>query len=159
MIRVRATAEPVLNRHHTLLMTALAVTACVAGLTIPLRGDRQAHTPLSPPSSIAVNSAVPAPPQPSASVPLVWTNVPAEPVWPMPPSLSPSEQPASFELTREMIAEMQRDLLRLGYDPGAVDGVIGSKTRKAIRLFQQANGLDPNGLLTTALAEALRSAP
>jgi peptidoglycan hydrolase-like protein with peptidoglycan-binding domain len=77
----------------------------------------------------------------------------------MPPSLSPSEQPASFELTREMIAEMQRDLLRLGYDPGAVDGVIGSKTRKAIRLFQQANGLDPNGLLTTALAEALRSAP
>ncbi|MGE0117631.1 MAG: peptidoglycan-binding protein [Dongiaceae bacterium] len=148
-----------MNRHHALLMTLLAVTACAAGLTIPLRDDRQAHTTLPSPSLIAANSIVSSPPQPSASVPLVWTNVPAEPAWPMPPTLSHSEQPASFELTREMISGMQRDLQRLGYDPGTADGVIGPRTQKAIQLFQQANGLDPDGFLTPALAEVLRTAP
>lgn len=54
---------------------------------------------------------------------------------------------------------MQRDLQRLGYDPGTADGVIGPRTQKAIQLFQQANGLDPDGFLTPALAEVLRTAP
>lgn len=41
----------------------------------------------------------------------------------------------------------QESLNRLGYDAGDVDGVMGPKTRKAIRSFQRANKLTPDGRL------------
>lgn len=41
--------------------------------------------------------------------------------------------------------EIQKRLKKLGYDPGAVDGSSGTKTIKAIKAFQVANGLSPDG--------------
>jgi peptidoglycan hydrolase-like protein with peptidoglycan-binding domain len=32
-----------------------------------------------------------------------------------------------------------------GHDPGAIDGVIGPKTRGALESFQKAEGIDPTG--------------
>lgn len=43
------------------------------------------------------------------------------------------------------IRQIQVALANAGYEPGAVDGIMGSKTRKALRYFQKANGLDING--------------
>ena len=43
----------------------------------------------------------------------------------------------------------QRALARLGFDPGPVDGVWGRNSRKALRAFQKAAGLEVNGWWTT----------
>ena len=43
------------------------------------------------------------------------------------------------------IKQIQTALKNAGYDPGIIDGKLGSKTRKAIRYFQKAGGLDING--------------
>lgn len=41
------------------------------------------------------------------------------------------------------VADIQRDLKRLGYDPGPVDGVIGPKTKAAIAQFEGDQGHTP----------------
>jgi peptidoglycan hydrolase-like protein with peptidoglycan-binding domain len=50
----------------------------------------------------------------------------------------------------------------LGFDPGALDGVSGPKTKAAIQKFQQANGLAADGIAgpktQAALAKALAGA-
>jgi hypothetical protein len=44
------------------------------------------------------------------------------------------------------IEELQRELIRLGYDPGAPDGVYGTRTRTAVMLYQKAHGLTVDGI-------------
>ena len=48
---------------------------------------------------------------------------------------------------------MQTRLLVLGYDPGTIDGVYGTKTIAALAAFQQVAGLPVDG--TAATAETL----
>lgn len=43
--------------------------------------------------------------------------------------------------------EIQQVLSGLGYYNGPIDGLLGSGSRKAIRIFQQKRGLKPSGLL------------
>lgn len=45
---------------------------------------------------------------------------------------------------------IQSLLARIGYDPGAVDGVFGQQTREAVREFQLDNGLVPDGVVGPA---------
>jgi hypothetical protein len=42
-----------------------------------------------------------------------------------------------------------------GFDPGRIDGVLGSRTRAALVDFQTAKGLEPTGLVDDAVLEAL----
>jgi hypothetical protein len=58
-------------------------------------------------------------------------------------------------LTRVAIRGAQRDLARLGYDPGFIDGSLGRGTRNAIRAYQAARGLLQTGELTPTLADLL----
>ena len=58
---------------------------------------------------------------------------------------------------RETI-ELQQRLTALGYSTQGADGIIGPNTRAAIRDFQAANGLVPDGYVSAALLEKLRSA-
>ena len=51
-------------------------------------------------------------------------------------------RPAAGGLT---IREVQQALQRAGFDPGAIDGRMGRKTREALRHFQQAQGLTVDG--------------
>ncbi|HSZ75736.1 MAG TPA: lytic murein transglycosylase [Rhizomicrobium sp.] len=53
--------------------------------------------------------------------------------------------------------QMQRDLLVLGYDPGAVDGVLGRKVRAALRLYQQARNIPVDGFATKALLDRMNA--
>jgi membrane-bound lytic murein transglycosylase B len=46
--------------------------------------------------------------------------------------------------------------VRLGFDPGTPDGVVGSKTRAALRAFQRDNRLTPDGYPTPDVLQALR---
>jgi len=57
----------------------------------------------------------------------------------------------NFTMPRVMM--MQRALLRAGFNPGPIDGIIGSKTKAAIRRYQKAKGL-ATGAITL---ETLRS--
>lgn len=45
----------------------------------------------------------------------------------------------------EVVSQIQTKLKRWGYYSGAVDGIYGSGTEKAVRLFQQKNGLAVDG--------------
>jgi hypothetical protein len=53
---------------------------------------------------------------------------------------------------------VQEKLTNLGYSPGSVDGVMGSKTRNAIKEFQDNSGEKATGEVTDKLVEEL-SAP
>ncbi len=52
---------------------------------------------------------------------------------------------------------IQRGLRERGFDPGPLDGIIGSGTRAALRRWQTAQGLPPTGYLDESAARALSS--
>ena len=56
-------------------------------------------------------------------------------------------QAASYQRgsSGEVVSQIQTRLKRWGYYNGAVDGIYGSATEKAVRLFQQKNGLAVDG--------------
>ncbi len=55
----------------------------------------------------------------------------------------------------DVIARVQTELQRLGYDPGPVDGDFGPGTRSAIIAFQQDNGLPRTGEIDENTLSAL----
>lgn len=59
-------------------------------------------------------------------------------------------------LSREEIKEIQGLLNRMGYDAGSEDGFAGSRTRTAIRNFQQEHSLPPDGYISPGLLKRLR---
>ena len=61
-------------------------------------------------------------------------------------------------LSRQEVEEIQRRLAARGFDPGEADGVVGRKTRDAIRAFQKRNQLPADGHPTIGLLERLRLA-
>ncbi len=56
------------------------------------------------------------------------------------------------------VVEAQQLLTRLGYEPGTVDGLFGSRTRGAIEAFETARGIPVTGAVSDALLTQLRSA-
>lgn len=63
------------------------------------------------------------------------------------------ERPLSFA---ERV-ELQRLLDARGFDPGPADGIIGPRTRHALRRYQQGEYLPPDGFPTHALLTRLRA--
>jgi len=56
------------------------------------------------------------------------------------------------------IFHLQAILMILGYDPGALDGIFGNRTRIAVVEFQLDNGLEPDGLVGRLTKQALEQA-
>ena len=50
-----------------------------------------------------------------------------------------------------IVAEAQRLLRKLGYQPGPVDGILGPRTLAAIRTFEQKAGIPSRGRVTQTL--------
>lgn len=68
--------------------------------------------------------------------------------WPASPRAAETVTSAEqVEVTPAVIREVQFMLLRLGMDPGPIDGVAGPQTTKAIHKFEEQSGL-PGGELT-----------
>ncbi len=61
-------------------------------------------------------------------------------------------------LTRTQSLELQRRLIALGYESGHPDGVLGPKTRAAVRAYQEATGLPADGYPSPVVLEHLRAA-
>ena len=61
-------------------------------------------------------------------------------------------------LTRSDRREVQQRLTALGYDTQGTDGLIGPNSQAAIRRFQSANGLVPDGYASDRLLAQLRAA-
>ena len=60
-------------------------------------------------------------------------------------------------LTEEERFEIQRGLAARGHDVGGIDGVLGSKTRAAIRVLQKEKGVKVDGFPTPKILELLRA--
>ena len=72
------------------------------------------------------------------------------------PPLSTGRDAAHAPLAYQEIKEIQQLLNRLGFDAGAADGLPGPRTRAAIRDFQRAHGLPPDGYPAPELLRDLR---
>jgi membrane-bound lytic murein transglycosylase B len=67
-------------------------------------------------------------------------------------------------LSRNERIAFQTDLQKLGFDPGAADGVLGRKTRAALRQYQKSKSFVADGFATAMLlamleADAAKTAP
>jgi membrane-bound lytic murein transglycosylase B len=62
-------------------------------------------------------------------------------------------------LSRTDRVELQTLLAQRRYDVGEADGVIGRRTREAIRGYQRTAGMKPDGFATLALLQSLRQSP
>ncbi len=62
-------------------------------------------------------------------------------------------------MTSDRISDIQRALLGKGFNPGPIDGVIGSRTIDAVNSFQKANNLPVDKYLNIATVKALGITP
>ncbi len=60
-------------------------------------------------------------------------------------------------MTRDQVLTLQKRLLALGFDPGGIDGILGGRTRAAIRDYQISKGLPADGFASVQLLERLSS--
>ncbi|HAM41054.1 MAG TPA: hypothetical protein DCP69_06875 [Candidatus Omnitrophica bacterium] len=67
------------------------------------------------------------------------------------------ERQASKSSFPPPLAEVQRALQEAGFDPGAIDGRMGRRTRSALKAFQSANDLKPTGEVNTETWNALQA--
>ncbi|MPM36478.1 hypothetical protein SDC9_83076 [bioreactor metagenome] len=71
-------------------------------------------------------------------------------------SKKPQVKPAVPQTVNDQVKTIQRLLKQLGYNPGDVDGIYGPGTASAIRAFQRANKLTPDGLASENLLKVLQ---
>jgi peptidoglycan hydrolase-like protein with peptidoglycan-binding domain len=59
------------------------------------------------------------------------------------------------DATYNMVSRAQEELRELGYNPGPVDGMMGSRTRQALRQYQRDYNLPATGTLNAATRQKL----
>jgi membrane-bound lytic murein transglycosylase B len=74
------------------------------------------------------------------------------------PGIINGHDAAHTPLSRADIKTIQSHLNRLGFDAGPEDGVAGTRTNTAIRNFQKAQGLPPDGYASPDLLVRLQKA-
>jgi membrane-bound lytic murein transglycosylase B len=61
-------------------------------------------------------------------------------------------------MSRNERIQFQTNLAKLGFDPGAADGVLGRQSRAALRQYQKAKGVPADGFPTASLLASLDQA-
>lgn len=62
-------------------------------------------------------------------------------------SYTSSSKSSIIRVSGVSVEDVQRALIRAGFDPGPVDGRAGKKTKAAIREFQRRNNLSADGIV------------
>lgn len=62
-----------------------------------------------------------------------------------PPDITKVDTQAVPTLSPEKIRVVQQALQSKGFDPGPIDGIVGPRTREAVRNFQDRYGMNPTG--------------
>ena len=75
--------------------------------------------------------------------------------YPYDSSYSGGGQAFDYKYWTDLAVSVQSELAQRGYYQGAIDGVIGSDSREAIRGFQAAQGLPVTGIIDSKLLNAL----
>ena len=75
---------------------------------------------------------------------------------PMPIETPVDQMPDQME--RAYIIGLQEELQAHGYKPGSVDGVLGARTKQAIRQYQRDAGLQVNGVASKELLDHMKFA-
>jgi len=65
---------------------------------------------------------------------------------------------ATIESEHAIVSRIQKILLRLGHNPGPIDGLFGPRTQRAIRKYQRTAGLRVDGKLSRELLARLKNA-
>ena len=117
-----------------------------AKAAIPRADDMPEKAP--PPASVPAISPPPASPSPATSL--------EQPPAPSTPQIPPPAPAKPAPLNADEIRELQGKLKALGFDPGAVDGVVGPTTLRAVRKYSQARAI-ANAEATRDLLVRLRS--
>ena len=115
------------------IILAVVLVAFIAW-TLPgfqTKGKRQAAVEPAAPAAIAMTPAGPGPAPPAARAP---------------------DRP----LTRNEIRALQGLLRKQGFDPGKSDGIVGPKTRAAVRAFAKAHAIKAGNWPTLRVLEAAR---
>jgi hypothetical protein len=122
---------------------AASQTVTVAAQHMPVTPGFLVGTPPPPlqPPQVAAATAPPA-----TAPPAVAATPPAPAPAPPPAIAMPSEEPMS----REVRGWVQKDLAKLGYYNGRIDGIFGPDTRAAISRYQHELRADETGYLTAA---------
>ncbi len=123
--------------------TESAVRTAQTQYNLPVTGVVDVRTWMALGQNCAVVPPVPIPP-----VPIPPTPVPPSQEHHCPVTLRPGEQGPTVRL-------LQRLLKERGLFAGAIDGVYGRSTERAVRQFQQQRGLAVTGIVNRATWEAL----
>lgn len=75
------------------------------------------------------------------------------------PEAKPAPKPAAPKWTADQIKEAQEGLKRAKVYTGAVNGMLGPATRRAIRAFQKDHKLTEDGRLSDSLLTMLKAIP
>lgn len=63
--------------------------------------------------------------------------------------------PYADMVSKSTVKKVQKKLNRCGYNCGTADGVMGTKTKKALKKYQKDNGLTADGLIGKATLKAM----
>jgi peptidoglycan hydrolase-like protein with peptidoglycan-binding domain len=74
-------------------------------------------------------------------------------------SVNPAAEVEPKPIGRAEVTEIQRKLHSMQIYDGAIDGLYGPQTARAIKTFEERSGKQPKGKVTLELLEAVRSAP
>jgi hypothetical protein len=139
--RERRPARPALGR-RPLTIAAILVVCLIVGLAaagVFSGGNGAAPTTALLPTTTPATTATPATTKASAAPPAPTT------------PLKPGD-------TGNAVKVLQRALAYLGYSIGTIDGQYGPSTTKAVSSFQRANGLAADGVLGPKTRAAIRTA-
>ena len=73
-------------------------------------------------------------------------------------SIFPGENITTKQDSRDMVLQVQAYLVILGFNPGPIDGIVGQKTRAAIKKFQRSAGVKVDGEVSGSLLLRLKKA-
>ena len=70
--------------------------------------------------------------------------------------MQPAPSDVAPDESTSLIMSVQKELARLGYYHGPIDGIAGSETAQAVRWFQSVDKLPVSGQIDSATVQALR---